>query len=123
MNHTTYLGYLLPSVRKGQPGGTAGLDNSGKVPSNQLPSYVDDVVEYNGLNNFPLVGESGKIYVDTFENKVYRWSGSQYIEISSGIGTIDTTMSDTSTNAVANSTVKTYIDGLVGDVESLLAAI
>ena len=123
MNYTTYLGYFLPSVRKGQPGGTAELDNSGKVPSNQLPSYVDDVVEYNGLNNFPLVGESGKIYVDTFENKVYRWSGSQYIEISSGTGTIDTIMSDISTNAVANSTVKAYVDGLVGDVESLLAAI
>ena len=113
----------IASTLKGVASGVAELDSTGKVPSSQLPSYVDDVVEYNGLNNFPLVGESGKIYVDTFENKVYRWSGSQYIEISSGTGTIDTIMSDISTNAVANSTVKAYVDGLVGDVESLLAAI
>ena len=55
---------------------------NGKIPSDQLPSYVDDVLEYDALSNFPSPGESGKIYVETSTNKTYRWSGSQYIEIS-----------------------------------------
>lgn len=69
----------------GQANGVAGLDASGKVPTSQLPSYVDDVVEYNGISAFPPEGESGKIYVDTATNKTYRWSGSQYVEISASL--------------------------------------
>ena len=47
MNYNTYLGYILPGTKKGQPGGVAELNNSGKVPSSQLPSYVDEIEEYN----------------------------------------------------------------------------
>lgn len=65
--------------------GIATLDSGGKVPSNQLPSYVDDVLEYSSLSNFPVTGESGKIYVALDDNKVYRWSGSTYVEISQGV--------------------------------------
>lgn len=53
----------------------------GKVPASQLPSYVDDVVEYVTKAEFPVTGEEGKLYVDTSENKMYRWSGSQYIDL------------------------------------------
>ena len=53
----------------------------GKVSKSQLPSYVDDVEEYNNFESFPLEGEKGKIYVDTFKNITYRWSGSGYIQI------------------------------------------
>lgn len=60
----------------------ADLDTNGKVPSSQLPSYVDDVLEYSAKSNFPSTGESGKIYVDTATNLTYRWSGSAYVEIS-----------------------------------------
>lgn len=60
----------------------ADLDTNGKVPSSQLPSYVDDVLEYNGKSNFPSTGETGKIYVDIATNLTYRWSGSAYVEIS-----------------------------------------
>ena len=60
----------------------ADLDTSGKVLSSQLPSYVDDVLEYSAKSNFPSTGESGKIYVDTATNLTYRWSGSAYVEIS-----------------------------------------
>ena len=67
---------------KGTANGVAELDSAGKVPSSQLPSYVDDVVEYNSRNDFPLTGESGKIYVDTSTNLSYRWSGSTYVAIS-----------------------------------------
>ena len=56
----------------------------GKVPASQLPSYVDDVVEYDSKNNFPEPGETGKIYVDTSTNLTYRWSGSTYIQVGGG---------------------------------------
>lgn len=69
----------------GAVNGVAGLDASGKVPTSQLPSYVDDVVEYENQEAFPKEGEAGKIYVDTTTNKTYRWSGSQYVEISASL--------------------------------------
>ena len=53
----------------------------GKVPSSQLPSYVDDVVEVANYAALPATGETGKIYVVLDTNKIYRWSGSAYIEI------------------------------------------
>lgn len=67
---------------KGQANGYASLDSAGKVPAAQLPSYVDDVVEFANLASFPGTGETGKIYVALDTNKTYRWSGSIYIEIS-----------------------------------------
>lgn len=70
----------------GKPLGVATLDGLGKVPSSQLPAYVDDVVEYETVDSFPKYGESGKIYVETTTNLTYRWTGTQYIEISKSIG-------------------------------------
>lgn len=67
---------------KGQPNGYAELDGAGKVPAAQLPSYVDDVLEYANLAAFPVTGETGKIYVALDTGKTYRWSGSIYVEIS-----------------------------------------
>lgn len=61
------------------------LDNTGKIPSSQLPSYVDDVLEYSANSSFPTTGETGKIYIDTSTNKTYRWSGSTYTEISASL--------------------------------------
>lgn len=69
---------------KGIAGGYASLDGSGLVPSTQLPSYVDDVLEYADLASLPVTGTTGKIYVTLDTNKIYRWSGSAYIEVSSG---------------------------------------
>lgn len=65
--------------------GIATLDSYGKVPSSQLPSYVDDVLEYSTLQDFPVTGEAGKIYVTLDTNKTYRWTGSVYVEISKGV--------------------------------------
>ena len=56
----------------------------GKVPESQLPSYVDDVVEYDSKSAFPAIGEEGKIYVDKSTNLTYRWSGSTYIQVGGG---------------------------------------
>ena len=72
------------TAQKGQPNGVAELDGNGKVPQAQLPSYVDDVLEYADLSGFPTTGETGKIYVAIDSNKTYRWSGSAYVEISEG---------------------------------------
>ena len=63
----------------------ATLDENGKVPQSQLPSYVDDVLEFASTANFPSVGENGKIYVTLDTNKTYRWSGSSYVEISASL--------------------------------------
>lgn len=72
----------LDSVKVGVAEGVASLDANGKVPTTQLPSYVDDVVEVDDINNAPETGESDKIYIDTKTNKTYRWSGTAYVEIS-----------------------------------------
>lgn len=63
----------------------ANLSDNGKVPANQLPSYVDDVLEYGTFNTFPTTGEDGKIYVAQDTNLTYRWSGTRYVEISQSL--------------------------------------
>jgi hypothetical protein len=70
---------------------------SGKVPASQLPSYVDDVLEYANFAALPGTGESGKIYVTLDNNKTFRWSGSSYIEISASPGSSDS-VTEGSTN-------------------------
>jgi hypothetical protein len=66
------------------------------VPSSQLPSYVDDVIEYANLAAF-TEQSTGKIYVARDTGKIYRWSGSAYIEISSSPGSTDS-VTEGSTN-------------------------
>ena len=68
--------------QKGVANGYASLDSGGKVPAAQLPSYVDDVLDYANLGAFPGSGETGKIYLALDTGKMYRWSGSVYVEIS-----------------------------------------
>lgn len=79
-------------------GNYAILEN-GRVPAAQLPSYVDDVIEFINTSAFPTVGETGKIYTSLNNNKIYRWSGSSYIEISPSPG---------STDSVAEGSVNLY---------------
>lgn len=81
----TELDKKMDSTLKGAANGVAELDESGKVPSSQLPSYVDDVLEFDSQSTFPETGESGKIYVAKDTNKTYRWSGSAYTEISASL--------------------------------------
>ena len=70
------------AANKGKANGYASLGGDGKVPADQLPSYVDDVLEFASKTNFPSSGEKGKIYVDLSTENIYRWSGSAYTEIS-----------------------------------------
>ena len=82
--------YMLANLR-GAANGVCPLGSDTKIPSAYLPGYVDDVLEYNSLSNFPSTGEAGKIYVAKDTNKTYRWSGTQYTEISSSISLGETT--------------------------------
>jgi hypothetical protein len=91
----------------GVASGVATLDSSGKIPSSQLPSYVDDVLEYSAKSSFPTTGETGKIYVDTSTNLTYRWGGSSYVEISASIA-----LGETSSTAYAGDKGKAVTDAL-----------
>lgn len=71
--------------QKGQPNGLAELDGAGLVPASQLPSYVDDVLEFNTRSDFPATGESGKVYIAKDTNVTYRWGGTTYATIGSDL--------------------------------------
>lgn len=77
-------------TQTGIPNGVATLDENGLVPSSQLPSYVDDVLEFDNFNSLPTTGETGKIYVTRDINSTYRWSGSQYIKVNDAVSTSET---------------------------------
>ena len=79
----------IPGAQKGQPNGVAGLDGNGTVPASQLPSYVDDVLEFDSFATLPATGETGKIYITKDTNSQYRWSGTQYILLTASPGSTD----------------------------------
>ena len=93
--------------KKGTAGGFLVLDENGLVPSINLPGYVDDILEFDGLVNFPLSGESGKVYLDKSTNLQYRWSGTQYVELSKSIG-----LGETSSTAFPGSRGKQLEDSV-----------
>jgi hypothetical protein len=78
----TALNLKEDKANKGIPNGYASLAGDGKVPSTQLPSYVDDVIEVANYAALPTVGQTGVIYITLDNNNVYRWSGSVYVQIS-----------------------------------------
>lgn len=88
------LDHKLSDSLKGAASGLAELDASGKVPASQLPSYVDDVLEFDSILDFPAEGESGKIYVAKDTNLSYRWTGTTYIKVAS-----DLSLGETSSTA------------------------
>ena len=77
--------YKVDKRSLGAADGVAQLDSAGRVPASQLPSYVDDVLEFDELSGFPRPGEAGKIYVAVDTNLTYRWSGSDYVEIGTSL--------------------------------------
>ena len=100
----------------GVANGVATLGGDGKVPAAQLPSYVDDVLEYDKKASFPTTGETGKIYVAKDTNLTYRWGGSAYVEIS-----VSLALGETSSTAYAGDTGKALAERLTtaeGDITS-----
>lgn len=95
--------------------GVATLDETGKVPAAQLPSYVDDVIEgtyvdsttFNDAEGSPVTPESGKIYVDTTTNKEYRWGGSQFVSIADSLA-----LGETASTAYAGNKGKQNADDI-----------
>lgn len=82
-NVTNALGYTpIDESRIGAANGVASLDASGHIPASQIPGGFDNIEEYDNLAAFPTTGEEGKIYVAKDTNLTYRWTGSQYVEIS-----------------------------------------
>lgn len=89
----------------GAASGVATLDANGIINTSQLPSYVDDVLEYSAKSQFPATGETGKIYVDTSTNITWRWSGTTYVEISPSLA-----LGETSSTAYRGDRGKTAYD-------------
>ena len=75
----------IPTITDGKIQSVSASKITGTIPQSILPSYVDDVLEYENLAAFPKTGESGKIYVADDTNKTYRWSGTAYVEISASL--------------------------------------
>ncbi|WP_209442824.1 tail fiber domain-containing protein, partial [Flavobacterium chilense] len=84
----------------------------GIILTTQLPSYVDDVLEFTNLAGFPATGQTGKIYIAKDTNKTYRWSGTAYVFITSGAvdsvagktGVVTLTKTDVGLSNVDNTT-------------------
>lgn len=114
----------IPATEKGAAGGVAELDSGGKVPANQLPSYVDDVVDAYIRTGATALGadwlsktsggaaltpESDKIYVilseGEYQNKTYRWSGTTYAVIGN-----DLALGETASTAYRGDRGKTAYD-------------
>ena len=113
--------YLLSSSHMGVANGVASLDNYGKIPTSQLPSYVSDVAEYPTLADFPdpdnpkfdpitgkpILPEVNKIYIALDTNKTYRWGGTVYVEIGSSLA-----LGETSETAYAGDKGKRNADNI-----------
>lgn len=96
ISSTTALATGTLQKWKGAKGGFAELNKDGLVPSSQLPSYVDDIMEFANQKSFPAVGDAAKLYVDLTNSYMYRWGGSAYYNVSDGnaplkLGTTETT--------------------------------
>jgi hypothetical protein len=105
----------------GSPNGIASLNENGVIPSSQLPSYVDDVIEGNFINtkfydknNNLIEPESGKIYLNLDDNRTFRWSGSSYVEISKSV-----TLGETSATAYAGDKGKKNAEDIAEIKETL----
>lgn len=99
--------YYLDTRLLGLRNGVASLDENGKIPTSQLPSYVSDVLEFRSFDRFPTTGEVNKIYIALDTNKTYRWGGTVYVEIGSSIA-----LGETSETAYAGDKGKRNADNI-----------
>lgn len=105
-NVTNALGYTpIDENRIGAANGVASLDAGGRIPASQIPGGFDNIDEYDSLADFPETGAEGKIYVAKDTNLTYRWTGTQYIEISPSLA-----LGETATTAYRGDRGKTAYD-------------
>ena len=127
---------------KSQANGLASLDENGKVPANQLPSYVDDVIDVyatydvsatNEVTNIKLytdedhttavVGEGGKSYNDITPDHPgyqFRWSGTTWVQIVSG-GLIIGEITGTAFDGAKGKALEAVANGLpINSISSLV---
>jgi hypothetical protein len=109
--NTTYLtqssasATYIPLSQKGANNGVASLNNLGRIPSSQLPGSFDEIFEVDTFEDFPEEGTDEIIYLTKDTNKIYRWSGTQYVEISPSIA-----LGETSSTAYRGDRGKTAYD-------------
>jgi len=83
---TAVLDYI-PKSDIGVANGVPPLNEEAIIPAAYLPGYVDDILEYDSFDDFPIPGESGKLYLDksATTNNIYRWSGTQYVCVAASV--------------------------------------
>jgi len=109
-NHEDKVGYDIV----GQPNGLAVLNDSGYIATHQLPSYVDEIVEYQTVEKFPYPGTKSKIYIASDTLFVYRWTGRVYVRVNDSVSLSDETIRlSTARRIELKGTVsgRTYFDG------------
>ena len=100
---------------RGQPNGIAELDGAGLIPSAQLPSYVDDVIEVATYAALPAIGETGKIYIvvadetSNGDTSSYRWTGTMYAMVSNTLTAADIDALGINASTVNGLTVQTAV--------------
>lgn len=110
------------NTNRGIANGYAPLGSDTLIPAVYLPSYVDDVLEYANQAAFPATGETGKIYVADDTAKIYRWSGTVYIEISPSPGSTDAVPEGASNKYYTDARVATKVSAMVGTTSGTIAA-
>ena len=94
------------------------LDWTGKVPASNLPSFVDEILEYADKPSFPASGTTWVLYVALDENQLYRWSGSQYVQVAANAGS--TNFDEILWDARTNQSIADYLDWKVWVNEDLV---
>lgn len=121
----TALSGKVSTSAVGAANGVASLDSSGKVPSSQLPSYVDDVLEVADEASLPAVGESAKIYITLDNGHLFRWTGSVYVDMTGASGGVASFNGRTGAVVPADGDYDAfyYAKDEIGDPETDLVAI
>jgi hypothetical protein len=95
-NFVTYVGgssFFVSISQRGQPNGIASLGGDGRVPPSQLPASIGEILEFETFEEFPFEGTAERIYIAKDTNITYRWSGTQYVEISQSLALGETSES------------------------------
>lgn len=125
----TALDGKIDTTERGVSGGVATLDEYARIPPSQLPSYVDDVLEYPTREDFPATGEGGKIYIAVNQGTAanptvwWRWTGTTYVDIPPSPGTTDALVEGSTNLYFSENRVRnTYLSGLSLAVSTAVTA-